>query len=141
MTIVDLPSSIRSSVKGSQPREADPLLRGASSSSLEDWLREPLLNSPSVAPLSLKVCLQDLFSSGWSPEPRACGMYRLEEEAVRWLKSVDKVTLTDEIPVVLQNLLSDFRALSSSTRKLDDTAKEHAQVLAAARATVDQQLL
>lgn len=67
-------------------------------------------------------------------------MHRLEEEAVRWLKSVDNVPLTDEIPEVLQQLLSDFRALSSSTRRLDGSSKEHAKVLAAARATVEQQL-
>jgi putative lipoic acid-binding regulatory protein len=67
-------------------------------------------------------------------------MHRREEEAVRWLKSVDNVPLTDEIPEVLQQLLSDFRALSSSTRRLDGSSKEHAKVLAAARATVEQQL-
>ena len=67
-------------------------------------------------------------------------MHRLEEEAVRWLKSVSNVTLTEEIPEVLQQLLSRFRDLSSSTKRLDDSSKENAKVLAAARATVEQQL-
>jgi len=129
-----------SSWKGSQPREDDCLLRGASQSSIEDLINQPLVSS-GAAPLSLKVCLQDLFSVGWNPEPQACGMHRLLEEAIMWLKSLQKAPPANvDVPPVLEELLSQFSSLTSSTQRLAACRKENEKTLATARLTVEQRL-
>ena len=91
--------------------------------------------------MSLKVCLQSLFDKGWSPEPGKCGMYRLLEESVVWLKSMVKSQPTTmEFPDLLKELLIDFENFSTSTCYLDKYREHRAKLMASARATVEHRM-
>ena len=124
--------------KGSQTPN-DQLFRSDSVSSLDDLVRHP--HSLADTPVSLKVCLQSLFDKGWSPEPGKCGMYRLLEESVVWLKSMVKSQQpTLEFPDLVKELLVDFGNFSSATSHLDKYRDQRSKVMATARATVEHRM-
>jgi chaperonin cofactor prefoldin len=68
-------------------------------------------------------------------------MHRLLEEAIMWLKSLQKAPPANvDVPPVLEELLSQFSSLTSSTQRLAACRKENEKTLATARLTVEQRL-
>eukprot|EP00435_Cladocopium_sp_Y103_P018677 s1067_g4.t1 len=85
------------------------------------------------------VCLRDLFQAGW--DPNLGGMHKLLEEAIVWLKSVEKGPLKcEDFPDDLQSLLLDFSNLTKSASDLDALRDRSKRVMAAARANVEQRV-
>ena len=85
------------------------------------------MRSPHSLPLTengqamdLHTCLTDLFEKGWSPEPHKCGMGRLAEETILWVKSLLKAGEQDaELPQILTDLRRSFERLLASTIEHD----------------------
>lgn len=122
---------------GSQPPES--LLRG---SSIEELVKSPhsLPLGEGGVPVSLKVCLSDLFEKGWSPERHACGLVRLVEETVLWLKSIEKSGSKMEFPPIVDELLKTYRSMVVSTDDLEKINVETSKIMSTARATVEQRV-
>ena len=111
--------------------------RSSSSTSIDELLqKDHTLLEP---PLTLQVCLRDLFHKGW--DPNFCGMHKLLEEAIVWLKSVEKGPLKHEdFPADLQSLLVDFANLTKSASDLERLKDRQRMVMTAARSNVEQRV-
>lgn len=110
-----------------------PLLRGTS---IEDLVSNHLsLPGP---PVSLGVCLTELFDKGWNPTPPGCGMQRVAEEAILWMKSFDKSSMpSDNLPEMVVDLLKWYRKISNSTKTVEEKKVFVNKVISNANALVE----